>query len=402
VITPRTTRLVRVPDLRAFRDAVVARACEGTPFDVRDRLVVVPTRAAAAHLVRSIENRSGASTGAIALPVLVTPGELTRRLAERLPEPRPLLTEAEREALLGVACRTAHEGGDEAPFRLRPGLIAEILRFYDSLRRNQKDVATFERLALGALEPGAAIDRGAARLVRQTRFLTSAFRHFERLCADSGNLDEHGLRAELMATGAVRPWRHVVLTVGDRSRDPHGLWPVDWDLLARVPGLQRLDVVVTDRTLAGAFHERIHQLLPGIEETHVAGTASMPVLLVPAGGGVARLARDREEEVAGFARWVKQSARTAETRVLDRTALVVRQPLPYVYVAREVLRSAGIPCQLFDALPLAGEPYAAALDLVFSFVSANFGPLAQRGELSRRVRHARADRRRPGACASCR
>jgi RecB family exonuclease len=372
VITPRTTRLVRVPDLRAFRDAAVALACDGTPFDARDRLVVVPTRAAAAHLIRSIENRMPASAGALVLPALVTPGELTMRLAERLAEPRPRLTDAEREALLGVACRAAHEGGDEAPFRLRPGLIAEILRFYDALQRNQKDVATFERLALGALEPGAAIDRGAARLVRQTRFLVAAFRRFEQLCAESGGVDEHGLRAALTSTDTARPWRHVVLTVGDRSRDPHGLWPVDWDLLARVPGLQRLDVVVTNRTLAGAFHERIHQLLPGIEETHVEAAVSAPVLLVPHGEGVARLARDREEEVAGFARWVKQSARTGERRDLDRTALVVRQPLPYVYVAREVLRSAGIPCQLFDALPLAGEPYAAALDLVFSFVSTNF------------------------------
>ncbi len=83
------------------------------------------------------------------------------------------------------------------------------------------------------------------------------------------------------------------------------------------------------------------------------------------------MARDREDEVAGFARRVKPLARSEQVP-LDRIALVVRQPLPYVYVAREVLRSAGIPCQMFDALPLAAEPYAAALDLVFSFVSANF------------------------------
>jgi ATP-dependent helicase/nuclease subunit B len=43
-----------------------------------------------------------------------------------------------------------------------------------------------------------------------------------------------------------------------------------------------------------------------------------------------------------------------------------------VYVAREVLRSAGMPCQMFDALPLAAEPCAAALDLVLSCVSADF------------------------------
>ena len=379
MITPRTTRLVRVPDLRAFRGAVADLACEGTPFDVGDRLVVVPTHAAAAHLIRSIEQRPAASGTAIALPALITPGELTSRLAERLPGVPSLLTAGEREALLGVSCRAARDEGVAPPFRLRPGLIAEILRFYDDLRRNQKDVATFERLALGALEPGAAIDRGAERLVRQTLFLAHAFRHFDGLCANANanadSCDEHTLRAELLMTPAPQPWRHVVVTVLDRARDPHGLWPVDWDLLSRLPGLERLDLVVTDRTLAGAFHERIHQLLPGIEETRVEpeGGIATPLLLVPPLAGLAHVARDREEEVAGFARWVKQSVRTGEIDDPDRVALVIRQPLPYVYVGREVLRAAGIPCQMFDALPLAGEPYAAALDLLMSFVGSNFG-----------------------------
>lgn len=374
MITPRATRLVRVSDLQKFRRALVSLACEGTPFEVADRLVVVPTRAAAAHLVRAIEHRSSSAGAAVALPAMVTTGELTGRLADRLPGVPVLLTEAEREAILGVACRAARDEGAEPPFRLRPGLIAAILRFYDELRRNQKDVATFERLALGALEPGAAIDRGAERLVRQTRFLASAFRHFERLCAGACGHDEHSLRAELVQTTTDRPWRHVMLAVLDRARDPYGLWPADWDLLARLPGLERLDLLVTDRALAGAFHERIHQLLPGIDETRLESdeATTKPVLLVPPVTGLAHLERDREEEVAGFARWIKGAARAGEVTDLERVALVVRQPLPYVYVAREVLRAAGIPCQMFDALPLAGEPYAAAIDLVVSFVSSNF------------------------------
>ena len=371
--TPRTTRLVRAPDLRGVRGAVVSLACEGTPFDIRDRLVVVPTRAAAAHLVRSIENRLLPNQAAAALPELITPGELTTRFADRLVMSRPQLTDAEREALLGVACRAARDEGPAPPFRLRPALVAEMLRFYDTLRRNGKAVATFERLALGVLEPGAAVDRGAERLVRQTRFLVSAFRHFERLSDESGGIDEHTMRADVIGRAATRPWRHAILAVGDRSRDAHGLTIVDWDLLSRVPGLERIDVVVSNTTLAGAFHERIHQLLPGIEEVHVeSGAESAPVLLVPPGGALAHLARDREEEVAGFARWVKTSMRSGEAADLERVAMVVRQPLPYVYLAREVMRSAGIPCQMFDALPLAAEPYAAALDLVFSFVSSNF------------------------------
>ena len=49
-----------------------------------------------------------------------------------------------------------------------------------------------------------------------------------------------------------------------------------------------------------------------------------------------------------------------------------KRPLPYVYLARDVFADAGIPYQTFDALPLAAEPYAAALDLVFEFVTSNF------------------------------
>src|SRR5258706_228045 len=66
------------------------------------------------------------------------------------------------------------------------------------------------------------------------------------------------------------------------------------------------------------------------------------------------------------------SSGCAAPPAFDRIAIVVRQRLPYVYLAQEVFRSQGIPCQMFDALPLAAEPYAAAVDLLFSFVSANF------------------------------
>lgn len=368
MITARTTRLVRVPDLHTFRNTLADLARGGTPFDVRNRLVVVPTRAAATYLIRSIEHRFLRADDAVVLPDFVTRADLYVRLGERLARQPAVLTEAEREVLMGLACRTALHGGAEPPFRLRPGLIAEIVRFYDALQLNLKQVDTFERLALGMLEPGAAHDRGAERLVRQTRFLVAAFRHFERACRETGCVDEHLLREQLIADPAPRPWRQVVLAVGDRASDTYGLLPADWDVLARIPGLEQLDVVATDATVAGAFHERIHQLLPGIEETRVGtGERVSPVLLVPPGGGFTHTPRDREEEVAFFARWVRQ-----EQRALDGMALVVRQPLPYVYVAREVLKSAGVPCQMVDALPLAAEPFSAALDLVFAFVTGNF------------------------------
>ena len=372
--TSRVTRLVRVADLRAFRDAAAALAAGGDPLDARDRLVVVPTRAAAAHLARAIEVRALHGRAAVLLPAIVTREELYERLAARLPERPRMLNGFEREALLAVACRAAEAGGTSAPFQLRPALVAEIVRFYDDLLRHENDVGAFERKALDALAPGADTDRGAERLVRQTRFLVAAFREFERRCAAAGGLDEHGLRGLLRDAAPARPWRHLVVTVRDRATDPHGLWNCDFDLAARLPGLERIDLLVTDTCLAGALHERLHGLFPGIEEHRYGGDGptGSPRLVRPPHSGVAHVSRDREEEVAGFVRRVRRAARAPEAPALDRMALIVRRPLPYVYVTRDVLQSAGVPCQLFDALPLAAEPYAAALDLVFSAVSSNF------------------------------
>ena len=374
MITPRATRLVRVPNLYAYRAAITALACEGDPLAARDRLIVVSTRAAGAHLTRAIEDRVLATRGAVLLPDIVTRDRMYERLADRLPERPRLLDPFEREALLGVACQRAAAAGACPPFNLRPGLVAEILSFYDDLRRHENDVETFEMRVMRVLEPGAEIDRGAERLVRQTRFLVAAFRAFEEACAATGFLDEHCLRDLLRASAVPYPWRHVVVTVRDRASDPHGLWNCDLDLLARIPALEQLDFVITESCLAGALHERMHRLFPGIEEQRFGGEEEdrEPVLVVPPRTGVAHVARDREEEVAGFARRVRAAVRRPDPPPLDRIALVVRRPLPYVYVAREVLRSGGVPSQMFDALPLAAEPYAAALDLVFTCVSANF------------------------------
>jgi RecB family exonuclease len=368
-ISPRHTRLLRAIDLATFRCTVAELAMSGTPLEIRDRIVVVPTRAAAEQLIRGIER--DLVEGAVLLPDLVTPRQLVSHLSTRLAHMVPALTDADREALLGVCCRAAVAAGFAPPFRLRPGLIAETLRFYDALRRNEKDVDAFERLALGMLEPGAELDRGAARLVQQTRFLVAAFREFERRSIEAG-VDEHQLRQRLLDHHGTHGYRHVIVAVGDQTFDRYGLCAADWDLLSRLPALERLDVVITDSVLFGAAHERMHRLLPGLEEVRCAtAVADAPKLSVPAGDQLHHVSRDRDEEVSAFARWVKQKARAGAVP-LHRVALVVEQPLPYLYLARDLFRSAGIPCQMFDELPLAAQPYAAALDLVLTFVSSGF------------------------------
>jgi RecB family exonuclease len=381
VITPRTTRLVRAPRSRDLPGVLHGLVQDADPLVARDTLVVLPTRAAALHLRRAIEDRVLGADSAFVLPEMVTRAGLAGTLARRLPDRPPSLTEVERNILMGAACRASVARGVEPPFRLRAGLVASMVEFYDGLRRLGQSVDAFERLTAGSLEPEATIDRGAERLLRQTRFLADAFRGFERAVAATGRRDEHGLREAVCAQPAARPWRHVVVACRDVFASGLGLWPADFDVLTRVPGLARLDVVVTEAALAGELHERLRRWLPEADEVAAGATGAdaAPVLLAPASpagheGPPPRvhLSRDREDEVRDFARRVKVQARSAAAVRLDATALVVRRPLPYVYLTREVLATTGVPCQLSDALPLAAEPFAAVLDLVASGVAAEW------------------------------
>ena len=71
---------------------------------------------------------------------------------------------------------------------------------------------------------------------------------------------------------------------------------------------------------------------------------------------------------------MRDVARTFRHRAADESdgmlagaaAIVFHRPLPYLYLAQQVLTDARVPYQAFDALPLAAEPYAALLDLVLA------------------------------------
>ncbi len=68
----------------------------------------------------------------------------------------------------------------------------------------------------------------------------------------------------------------------------------------------------------------------------------------------------------------KRNAAPDASRADQRVALVVRRPLPYLYLARDVLGRAGIPYETRDTLPLAAEPFAAAIDVLFEWVTSGF------------------------------
>ena len=380
MITPRNTRLIRTADLQAFQRAI-AGAIPQDPFEARDCAVIVPSRGAAEELRRTLENGLGSVADGIGSTVRVMPDLVTRdewyaRLRERLPDAPPALTAFQREVLLRRCAILAHQAGADPPFNLRAGLIVEILALYDELRRRHRTVADFDRLMRGALEPGAEYDRGAARLLAQTRFLTATFTEFERALTGVAGVDEHRIRA--LALDAPRPlYRRVVITVTDQAADRRGLWSADYDLLARMPGVAAIDVIATEALLETGYHQRLHEgIFPGIEDVRFdAPAAPLPVLVVPDAVPAAEAlrvfqCRDREEELAEFARAIKSGAGPAAP--LSRTAIVFQRPLPYLYLARQVFADAGVPYQALDSLPLAGEPFAASVDIVFGAIAADF------------------------------
>jgi hypothetical protein len=376
VITPRRTRLVRVPDLQALH-AAVASLGAGVDLDALGATaVIVSTRNAARQLRRTVENLRLGSAGAraVAFARFVTRESWYDEMHARLDGPPPRLTGLEREVLLRAAAADAISGGAEPPFRLRPGLVAEILALHEALGRVNRTVDAFERLIVDDLSSRADDDRGAERLLRQTRFLVAAFRAYEARVARAGAADERRLRELLLTQPSRAPLRHAVVVAPDRSASPHGLWPADFDLLTRIPGLERVHVVATEALLASGYLERLHESLPGLEEVHAEQPSPRPHLLTPSHSERHHfVARDREEELLTVARFVIDRALSAgpeETPVaLDRTAIVFERPLPYLYAAARIFEAANIPYDAVDALPLAGEPYAAALDLLLSAVS---------------------------------
>src|SRR5688572_14950306 len=158
-MTPRRTRLVRVPDLHAFRHAIVGLSLADGPERLPSRVVLVPNNGAARQLRRTM--RSGA------MPMLATREEFYDSLHARLDTPPRRLTAYDRDAMVQAAAREASlsKGGS----RLRPGLVAEMLRFYDQLRRQARDVARFEELLDEALSRDSEHDRGARRMLAQAR-----------------------------------------------------------------------------------------------------------------------------------------------------------------------------------------------------------------------------------------
>ncbi|MCC7418184.1 MAG: PD-(D/E)XK nuclease family protein [Acidobacteria bacterium] len=368
MITPRRTRLVRAASLHELRGAIGRLAAERAAAGGSAPLVVVPSRAAGRQLARTLEE---AATAPACEPV--DRDQLYERLRGALRLPPRRLNPFERDAIAQASARQARETSPGLPFRLRPALVAEMLAFYDLLRRQSQRVDRFEGLIEERLAGDAGIDPGAERMLRQTRFLASAFREYERRAAASDGVDEHALRARLLADAAPDPFRHVIVAVPDWIADPKGLFVADFDLLSRLPGLEAIDIVATEAVLGSGFHERLHGWLPGLEEMPPPPPAAIrPVLVTPPvqAGAAWFTHRDREAELLACAR--RLAAARSGDAACWRAAIVYRRPLPYLYLAEDTLGAEGLACELSDALPLAAEPSASALDLALDLVASDF------------------------------
>jgi RecB family exonuclease len=325
-------------------------------------------------LSRTLANAGVAAASALAL---VTRDELYDALHARLVDVPRRLGPFERDAMMQAAAHEAADAVGDLPFRIRPGLVAEMLRFYDQLRRQSQAVKRFEELIVDALGGGELDDRGAERLLRQTRFLAEAFRGYERRADESRAFDEHRLRERLLSEAPAVPVSHIIVTVPDWIADQAGLYVADFDLLNRLPNLAALDIVSTDRVLASGFHERLDRWWPGLETSADAAVAAAgdivrPRLVCPT--PAADLAplwfthRDREEELIAVARRLAAEPPAS----YDQVAVVFKRPLPYLYLAPDTLGAAGIPYVPGDAMPLATEPSVSALDLALDAIEADF------------------------------
>ncbi len=376
LITPRETHLLRAPTLRAFQRAIVDQVtgCIGAS---RPAAVLIPTRAASGQLRRTLA-AAGVGRGQAAL---VTRSEWYEWLLERYGACPPLLTAVQRQVVGTAAAGDARADGCVPPFRLRPGIVAALLAFYDQLRRQRRSVDAFERLLLDELEPSAELDRGARRLLLQTRFLVAAFRAYDRRLDTLGRVDEHRLRERLLAAEPLRRVSEIVVTVPDHVAHAAGLYPADFDLLARLPRLERVTVIATDGVLDSGFRERLDDLLPGLTESRAQSEGGRPAVVVVPDSSAERpyfVWRDREEELRGIARQVRRGV-AVDGRLPAAAAVVVQRPLPYLYLAPSAFAAAAQPVRPGDALPLAVAPYAAAVDLVLAFAASGFdrGPTVE-------------------------
>src|SRR5690606_11392961 len=144
-ITPRQTRLLRVQDLRTYQQTIADLALAGDVRAIRRRAVIVPSGAAGRQLRRTLDATLGGRGGAAVLPHIVTRDGWYALMHGAMTGVPAMADGFEREVMLYAAARDARDAGAVPPFTIRAGIVAEMLRFYDELRRRDCDLLKFQR-----------------------------------------------------------------------------------------------------------------------------------------------------------------------------------------------------------------------------------------------------------------
>ena len=281
--------------------------------------------------------------------------------------------------LLRRAAREAAAAGTPPPFRLRPGLIVQMLAFYDELRRREQSLDDFERLAVGGSHRAPRSIAAPSGCCARPSSSSPRSRLRAAHAAQTGCIDEHGLRALLLDPDSCRsrayrarrrdgagPGRRSARPLRLRLRPPH-------------PARRRhRDRRHRHREPAGAgFHERFTTCCPDSRKCGSGRPPSRP------GAGCARVApsrtqrwfvsRDREEELTRV-RPAAEAPRGVGARVvrppaLDRFGDRLSAAAAVSLSGPPGVRRRLVPYQALDALPLSAEPFAAMIDVIFSFLS---------------------------------
>ncbi len=240
---PPAIRLIAADDLDAWQRVLLVLSLPASDGQALEPpAIVVPSRAAAEQWRRTLEQRmlvdrwtaplalqdalahrvAAGSRDALAVPYLLTREQLYDTWHGRARIAAPRLPPLTREVLMGASARQAARV-HRPPFLLRPGLVAEMLRFHDQMERLGHDPATWLNEAAARLGEEAPTDRGAQRLLLQTRFLQEACRAYAARVAGVDGVDERGLRLALRRSS--RPWcqAQVIVTVADHHADADGL-----------------------------------------------------------------------------------------------------------------------------------------------------------------------------------
>ena len=111
MITPRQTTLFPTPDLATFHHTLAGCLASASPWELRDTIVLVPSRAAAVQLQWTLESIQLDRQSAVCQPRLLTRDEFYGELHRRL-DPRPsLLSPIERLVGIRAAAEAAVAAG---------------------------------------------------------------------------------------------------------------------------------------------------------------------------------------------------------------------------------------------------------------------------------------------------